>query len=357
VDPAVTQGAPVPPALEALQCVSWLAVAGKDALVQVAQRAQPVVFPAGKTILAELEAGDELYLFLSGEARVTVMAALGRRKEIGTLRAGDACGEISVLTHDLRSATVIATTEVRALRVDREGFEQLVARHPIIAVHFARLLSTRLQEADNTLDAIIESATWVDDPSASHPAVVRLEGKTTAALPGQATLGRAWRELVVSHRRELPFLALASFLAVLFLVREGIDLFAPRGDALFISLRTAYTSGIALVFLSTATALTRFRSRVQRVVAMVFGAGFALILNELSVFLAFDTFYLDMTRRDPAMVFSVETLYQRSESQWAVVLMLSLLFMLTYVRHFLRRALFMVVSRVRGRKPAEPPPA
>jgi hypothetical protein len=80
----------------------------------------------------------------------------------------------------------------------------------------------------------------------------------------------------------------------------------------------------------------------------VLGAGFALILNELSVFLAFDTFYLDMTTRDPAMAFNVEALYRRSESGRAVALMVAALLMLTYVRHFLQRSAFVLLSRLRA---------
>ena len=197
---------------------------------------------------------------------------------------------------------------------------------------------------------MVASAEWVDDPSASHPALEQLEAATTAANPAQATIGRAWKELVVSHRRDLPFLALASFLSVLLATRLLIGVLALGGDALFLTLRTLYTSGIALVFVSTAAALLRFRSRVQRALAVVFGAGLALILNALSVFLAFDTFYLDMTTRDPNMVFSVEKLYHRTESEIAIALMVALLVMLTYLRHFLRRATFVLVRQIRRPK-------
>ena len=79
------------------------------------------------------------------------------------------------------------------------------------------------------------------------------------------------------------------------------------------------------------------------------GAGFALILNELSVFLAFDTFYLDMTQRDPGMIFDVEKLYHRTESEWAVALALAVLLMLTFLYRFFRRSLFVVRARLRGK--------
>ena len=352
MDPPVTASATGTGAqiLEALKGVPWLASLGPDALAHVAREARPAAFAEGRTILAELEAGDDLYLIVSGRARVAVIAAGGRKKEIGTLGPGDACGEVSVLTRDLRSATVIATEPVYALRLERSDFEHLLASHPTIAVHFARLLATRLQESDAALDAVVAATEWTDDPSASHPALEKLESYTPAANPAQATIGRAWRELVISHRRELPFLALAALLAVLFLARVAVGALSLKGDSLFVALRAGYTGGIAMVFVSTAAALLRFRSKVQRALAVVFGAGFALILNGLSVFLAFDTFYLDMTTRDPRMVFSVEKLYERTESEWAIALMVALLVLLTYLRHFLRRSAYVLLGRLRRQK-------
>ena len=152
---------------------------------------------------------------------------------------------------------------------------------------------------------------------------------------------------MIGRRRELPFLALASFVVALALVRLGAWAFERAGGGLFGYLRAAYSGGIALLFLSTAASLLRFRQRVQRVVAMVFGVGIALILNELSVFLAFDTFYLDMTTRDPHMVFNVETLYRRDESAWAVAVMLAFLAQLAFLRRFFRRSVFVLLARLR----------
>jgi len=339
--------------VESVRAVPWLAPLGPEALRRFQSVVRPVRFAPGATILAELEVGDELYVLTSGTARVTVLAGKGERREIATLGAGDACGEISVLTQDLRSATVTAATEVRALRLERPQFERLIASYPSIAVHFARVLATRLADADAALDELIDppQPSQAGDPQS---AIDRLAGRASAVVPERATLRRAWRELVVSRRREMPFVALASFLAVLLAVRLGVGALCLRGDGLFGFLRGAYTAGIALVFLSTAASLVRFRVGVQRVLAATFGAGFALILNELSVFLAFDTFYLNMTTRDPRMAFDVVALYRRSESEWAIALMGSLLVLLTYLRHFLRRSAFVLLAKVRSPKTSAP---
>src|SRR5207244_13522042 len=104
--------------------------------------------------------------------------------------------------------------------------------------------------------------------------------------------------------------------------------------------------GIALVFLCTATSLVHWRPRTQRIVAVSFGVGLALILNELSVFLAFDTFYLDMTHADPDLKFDVEALYRRHESRMGVWLMVAFLAQLTLAGPFYRRVSFVLRTRL-----------
>jgi CRP-like cAMP-binding protein len=327
---------------DALKTVPWLASLDDAALDSLARQADRQSFAAGKQMLAELEVGEDLYILVEGEARVTVTAAGGERREVGTLRPGDACGEISLLSGELHTATVTATGPVSALRLDREAFEHVVACHPAILTHFGRVLARRVVDTDAALDALFADAT-----GRAHPEDV-LAGRSAAVVPSKPTLRRAWRELVVSRRRELPFYALSSFILALFCVRTTAFALERAGFPLLDFLRAAYTVGIALVVGSTATALLRFRLSVQRVVALVYGVGFALILNELSVFLAFDTFYLDMTTRDPKLVFSVEALYRRSESGWAIALMAAFLAQLTFLRPFYRRSAFVLASRLRA---------
>ena len=50
-----------------------------------------------------------------------------------------------------------------------------------------------------------------------------------------------------------------------------------------------------------------------------------------------------------------ESLYRRSESHWAIALMLSLLVMLTYLRHFLRRSVWVLLGKLHAPKAKGPP--
>jgi CRP-like cAMP-binding protein len=326
-----------------LRAVPWLASLGEEALTEVIQSGEAVTFAAGKPLVRELEVGDSVFIILDGKARATVLAGQAGPVELGMLSAGQTCGELALLTRELRSATVTAVDQVTALRIDRPEFDTLLARHPRIAVHFAREIGVRLADSDRALDALLASAQGPGSADAQ-----RLSGVTAAVSPQRGSLLRAFREGVVSRRHDLPFLALGAFLATLVAARLSIDLLSRLGVDLFSVLRAAYTSGFALLILAVATSFMRFSPRTRKMVAIVFGAGFALVFNELSVFLAFDTFYLDMTTRDAALAFDVESLYRRSESLWAIALIFAALLQATYLRRFYRRVFFILGTRLRA---------
>src|SRR5439155_12419567 len=185
-------------------------------------------------------------VIIEGRLRATISAGQSAPVEVGALTVGATCGELAMFTGELRSATVIAETPVQALRIHRLEFHALVERHPRIAVHFAREIAARLGDTDRALDTLLEGA----QSPVTSAATRRLSGLTPAVTPSRGSLMRAWRELVLSRRQELPFLALAAFLGTLASIR-GIVWCAQRaGVDLFALLRTAYTAGIALVMIS-----------------------------------------------------------------------------------------------------------
>jgi CRP-like cAMP-binding protein len=316
---------------EALCRVPWLASLSPGELDELACQSEQVRFRSGQTLVAELELGEDLYILLEGRASTAVASEGGDQRKLSTLEPGDTCGEVSVLSHGLRSVTVTADCEVLALRLSGPQVERVAERHPEIALHFARQIATRIVDSDHLLDAVLS------DSETAAAATQRL---------AVSSLRRAWNELVVGRRHELPILALASFMVTLVLVRVLARLLERMDVGLFAFLRDAYIAGILLVFASTAIALVRFRPRTLKAVSVVYGIGFALILNELSVFLAFDIFYIDMSTRDPTLAFDVESLYRRGESTWAVVLMLAFLVQLVFLRDFYLRGALVLRSHL-----------
>jgi cAMP-dependent protein kinase regulator len=77
----------------------------------------------GDVVVRQGDAGDAFYVLASGHVDVVkddqVVADLG---------AGDHFGEVALLEHVPRTASIVARTPVRAFRLDREGFETVVER-------------------------------------------------------------------------------------------------------------------------------------------------------------------------------------------------------------------------------------
>lgn len=102
--------------------------------------AVPVTFQAGETLVREGDPGDTFLILLAGSAVVTTRGA-----EVRTLGAGDFLGEISLLDGGPRTATVTATSEVRGLSIDRDGFRRLMDEFPVLRLDIVTALTQRLR--------------------------------------------------------------------------------------------------------------------------------------------------------------------------------------------------------------------
>jgi CRP-like cAMP-binding protein len=93
-----------------------------EALTYLLEHGDWVAWAPGDEPIVQGEPGDAFYVLASGHADVIRDDEL-----VTTVGAGDYVGEAALLTDAPRNATVMATTPVRAYRLDREGFEQVVA--------------------------------------------------------------------------------------------------------------------------------------------------------------------------------------------------------------------------------------
>ncbi|MEB3161526.1 MAG: cyclic nucleotide-binding domain-containing protein [Synechocystis sp.] len=90
----------------------------------------------------EGETGDCCYVIGVGEADV-----YKGKTWINRLRAGDIFGEMSLLTGEPRSATVIAATAMELYRLDQNNFSRILIQSPYLALALSRTLARRLQLA------------------------------------------------------------------------------------------------------------------------------------------------------------------------------------------------------------------
>ncbi|MEL7345521.1 MAG: cyclic nucleotide-binding domain-containing protein [Pseudomonadota bacterium] len=102
-------------------------------------------FAAGDVLLEEGRSGTELYVLIAGKVAVMRGAVeVARIREPGAL-----FGEMSVLLQRPYSASVVAKSAVRAHHVEDAG--AFLSSSPAVALHCARLLAQRLQDATTYL--------------------------------------------------------------------------------------------------------------------------------------------------------------------------------------------------------------
>lgn len=114
-------------------------IPGED-LAQVAQIAEEMEYDPGDHLMEEGAVGDGMLLLLEGRVQV-----LKGPREVAELGPKECVGELSILDAQPRSASVQAKTEVRALRISREDFYELLVEKPGISRGIIKVLTRRLR--------------------------------------------------------------------------------------------------------------------------------------------------------------------------------------------------------------------
>jgi small-conductance mechanosensitive channel/CRP-like cAMP-binding protein len=121
----------------------------------LAERARFLEYGPEQAIVRQGEQGDTLYLVARGEVSVRIRvegaardgrgpeAAAPIEREVARLGRGALFGEMSVLTGDPRTATVVAVGDAGLLAVDRDAFEQILNAEPDLAQRVADVIARR----------------------------------------------------------------------------------------------------------------------------------------------------------------------------------------------------------------------
>jgi CRP/FNR family cyclic AMP-dependent transcriptional regulator len=139
---------PIEATIELLRRVSLFSDLSPEELEKVARVAVPRSYPAGSIILREGDPGDTCYILRSGEARVIRQHADGRAITLTNLGPGEIFGELAMFDGEVRSATVEAVADVRAVAILAGDLKRLLGEHPEIAVKLLGALAARLRETN-----------------------------------------------------------------------------------------------------------------------------------------------------------------------------------------------------------------
>jgi len=102
-----------------------------------------VTYRQAQVLFKRGDVGDAAYVIIKGDAEVIVPSG-DDEIPIAVLHDGDFVGEIAILCDTPRTATVRAKSELKALRIRKEPFFELLHQFPEMAVEMTRLLAERL---------------------------------------------------------------------------------------------------------------------------------------------------------------------------------------------------------------------
>ena len=133
-----------------LQRVPLFSGFNEDELRRVAELSRIVESPAGTVITQIGEPGDSFFVIIDGTVAVRTPVGAGSQ-----LRPGDFFGEMSLVDGEPRSATIVATTDLRLLIVDRLHFWRLLEETPDLTRRILTILSRRVRHLEQTVQAIL----------------------------------------------------------------------------------------------------------------------------------------------------------------------------------------------------------
>jgi CRP/FNR family transcriptional regulator, cyclic AMP receptor protein len=107
--------------------VPLFAQCSKGELQEIAAIADEIDIAEGKELTTEGSPGREFFVIIEGTASVAQDG-----DQINDLGSGDFFGEVALVKDTPRTATVTATSPVRALVITRQNFKRLIERQPDI---------------------------------------------------------------------------------------------------------------------------------------------------------------------------------------------------------------------------------
>jgi cAMP-dependent protein kinase regulator len=160
-----------------------LAVLNYDQLAEVQRRVESITYAPGSVIVRQGDVGEYFYILTGGRADVFVEHPDGHEISVDHLRAGQYFGEMALVGHQARRATVRAADDgpVSVATLDRDAFNKLVEESPALRQDLQRVIS--LRQLQSEVDALAD----VDRPTLQR---LTADAPTRLFSPGETIIRR-----------------------------------------------------------------------------------------------------------------------------------------------------------------------
>jgi len=129
--------------LDELASVPLFSLCSKKELQAVAKATDEMELPAGRVLCEQGSTGREAFIIIEGTAEVT-----RNGQQVAIAGPGTCVGELALLDHGLRTATVTAQTDLRVLVLGVREFAAILDEAPTISRKLLRSLAGTVRELD-----------------------------------------------------------------------------------------------------------------------------------------------------------------------------------------------------------------
>lgn len=140
--------------VEKIDMFENLAPAQKD---MVAKSMQGETFAAGEMIIRQGAEGDSMFFIRRGKARV-LLGTLDENREVAVLHEGQYFGEMTLLTGESRTATVVASRDLEAYVLRKDPFRDVLLKDPTIAMELSRVVASRKKILEEATAEMVQGA-------------------------------------------------------------------------------------------------------------------------------------------------------------------------------------------------------
>lgn len=114
----------------------------------------------GESIFKEGDTGEEMFIFYSGALSAHGTQSDGTQKKLFDVKLGDFFGEMSIIAHEPRSATITAEEDSTVIMLREADFYNIISQHPMAGFKLLRSISNVQNR-------------WLDSTSKSYSDLIR----------------------------------------------------------------------------------------------------------------------------------------------------------------------------------------
>ena len=154
---------------ERLNGVPIFAPLSEEETEKLALAARSRIFAQGESIVRAGAEGHSMFIIVRGKVSVQILEN-GRKKIVNTLGEDDFFGEMSLLTGEKRTATVVAEEETEVLRIEKSALKPIFENNPEVVSTISEMIAERRQGLEEAVEA---TAAVAEDKAAGMLSSIR----------------------------------------------------------------------------------------------------------------------------------------------------------------------------------------